>query len=587
MFHHTEKAYHTAHPLSAETWRILAVMFFAALAFLYGFGHEKYLLFDVDEGIFTQATVEMIERENYVLPTYNGEPRYHKPPLIYWLQAGSLHLFGAEAYTSKTTEFAVRSVSGVAAWFSVLILYLTLLKLTDRYRFALTAAAIFGLNLSWLLVARAATADAVLNLCILASTGWLLYMLYARQGGFFRQVMAGVLLGLGMLAKGPIALVIPALVIGLAGLMRPQFFQNLRVLNPLVILPVFVLTLAPWVLAVMQATGTDFFKEFILVHNLGRFGGDLGNSHSNSIFYYLIVLLIGFFPWSILLVLAFPQGMSHIIRKLRSTDAYEALQPLALIWFISIVGLFSFSGTKLAHYIVPALPAAAVLIAYWLENLPLQMFRRILIWVGVPVVFVLGGALLALNRLLIAAREGVSDPLVQTLGFAWPPEDPLVQNVLNQVIPLNHAPIIAGGVLIFGSLAGLLFLRHKVRLGVPVLVLTQFAWLSIVLVGVVPTVSDYIQKPLKFAALNLQTMVTAETQVYHYGLHKPSVRLMSQVPFTEVHKAVQLEGKLMSHMLILGEEHRLGEVIEIIPEEIPHKNTCVGGYCVLEVGQIN
>lgn len=563
-------------------------MLLAALAWLYTFGHGGYLLFDVDEAIFTQATVEMVENGNYVLPTYNAEPRYHKPPLIYWLQATSLKVFGGAPYAPEKTEFAVRIISGLAAWLTVLVLYLTVLKITNRPRFAVTTAAIFGLNLSWLLVARAATADAVLNLFILASTGWLLYMLYGQngvqKGGLWRQVLAGVLLGLGVLAKGPVALLVPIVVIGTAGIFRGNLFKNLMVLNPLVILPTFVLVLAPWILAVMNATGTDFFKEFILVHNIGRFSGDLGNSQSNSGLYYVLVLLVGFFPWSALLPLALVGASTKFFKKLRSTDAYFALQPLALLWLLAVVIFFSFSGTKLAHYIVPALPAAALLVAFWLETICHQMFRKVMLVIGIPIAIALGAALLGLNRLLLAARLGVEDPLVNASGLPWPPTDALTANVLAQVLPLNNIAYVAGGILMLGTIAGFVAVYHKARPGAMILGITQFCWLSLVVAGVMPVVSNYVQKPLAFAALQLQTLATAETQVFHYGLHKPSVRLISGVPFVETHGIAQLEGKFdTTHSLVLAEEHRMTEVIALIPADAPHKNMCTGGYCVLEI----
>ena len=582
----SHKDYHSPHGFKNETWRQIAVFFFAVLGVLYFWGHGNYGLFDVDEAIFTQATVEMVEHNNYVMPTYNGEPRYHKPPLIYWLQALSLQAFDAVPYQEHITPFAARLPSALAGMLAVILFYIFVDGMTKRPRYALTAASVFGLNLSWFIIVRAATADAALNMLILTSTMYMLWLLYTRRNSFVLQIIAGVLLGLGLLAKGPVAGVVPFVAVGLAGLLLPGFFMNLRVLNPFVILGAMLLTIAPWVVLIIQESGFDFFKEFIFVHNLARFESGLNNTHSSSGIYYVLVFLVGFFPWSFLFLAAVPWVFSRISEDSRSTDAAKVLPLIGMVWCFAIIGLFSFSQTKLAHYIVPALPGAALVIAGWVDQVAIRRYRQI-IWFAMPVLIVLVAFFGLFNRLLMAARPGVVDPLInllsKTFQFDWPLDKQPVADMLAQTLPLNIAPPVMAVVLLVGTFAGISVLRKGFRHGMMPLVMTQYGFLALIVVGLMPVVDSYVQQPLAKLAVHIKEEAEGST-VYHLGLHQPSVRLISQTSFTEVSVPAQLDGKLEDQRtLVLYEAHRSLEVASIFPTTARVDQTCTGGFCVYVV----
>ena len=106
--------------------------------------------------------------------------------------------------------------------------------------------------------------------------------------------------------------------------------------------------------------GFDFLNEFIFKHNIDRFIGGFGNSHSQSSFYYVGVLLIGFFPWVLLLPSAIWQVIRQFGTLFKSDRAENVLPLIGLLWLVTIVAFFSFSATKLAHYIAPAIPGAAM-----------------------------------------------------------------------------------------------------------------------------------------------------------------------------------------------------------------------------------
>src|SRR5690348_3997933 len=118
-------------------------------------------LFDVDEGAFSQATLEMFQRGDFLSTYLNGEPRYDKPILIYWLQAASVALFGV-------SELAFRLPSALCAaiWAGLTFLFA---RRSFGARRALAAAGIMSTSLGVYIIGRAATADALLNMLIAAS----------------------------------------------------------------------------------------------------------------------------------------------------------------------------------------------------------------------------------------------------------------------------------------------------------------------------------------------------------------------------------------------------------------------------------
>ncbi|MBL8253537.1 MAG: glycosyltransferase family 39 protein [Candidatus Competibacter sp.] len=173
-----------------------------ALALFIGFFYQlgAVPLFDLDEGAFGQATREMFLRGDFVSTYLNGQPRYDKPILSYWLQAASLRAFGVD-------ELAFRLPSALAATAWTLLVFLFGRRVTDTRR-ALLAALLMATSLAVIVIGKAATADALLNL-LLATSLMSLY-LYLREKRRVWLYTAAAAAGLGFLTKGPVALVIPA-----------------------------------------------------------------------------------------------------------------------------------------------------------------------------------------------------------------------------------------------------------------------------------------------------------------------------------------------------------------------------------------
>ncbi|MBI1309078.1 MAG: phospholipid carrier-dependent glycosyltransferase [Proteobacteria bacterium] len=576
---------------------LLAVGLALLCGWIYLAGHDRYGLFDVDEAIFTQATIEMRAHHSegisaLAMPTYNGEPRYHKPPLIYWLQDAAM------AWLGEGSLYAARLPSALAALGCVLLLGLWLWRMTGDRMWALAASAALALNLSFLVEGRAATADGVLNFFSLALVLWLIYLLFAPKGvrgkrklPWWRGWMTGALAALGFLAKGPVAWV-PAAVVALLVLAarreKREVWKAFAVAESMLVAAAIVV---PWALLLVRAHGGAFFYEFFVVQNVGRYAGGLSNTQSNSYFYYVLVLALGFFPWVSVVPVALRDGLRNWWRNLGGKDVVRALPPLCAIWAVFYVVFFSLSQTKLAHYIVPAYPALAVLVGWWLTRVPRGRMPGWLVGMAALIGLLMAGLALVANPLLEGLRgttlHGWLGWLQVALDFKWPPKDALAFAVLQQPVMLGHAVPLAG-VLLLLAVPLLVATLNNVRGALPALAGVWALCLGVIVWGVVPVVWAYSQAPLARLALKIEGYPRA-VPVIHLGVHKPSVLYIDERPFVKLEKPLQLPDYLHGGVDVLVLT-KVTEVAGIRSELAAARGVilaedCDGGYCLLMVGQ--
>lgn len=288
-------------------------------------------LFDLDEGAFTASTTEMFLRGDFLSSYLLGAPRVDKPILIYWLQAASVRLLGFGEW-----GFRLPSAILSACWIGLTYGFVS--RIADRPT-GLIAALVISTAAGLVVIARAATADALLN-CLIAAAGYAAWLWLREERPIWRWLSFAAM-GLGFLAKGPVAVVVPGAAVFLWCLSRrdlKRFFA--WAFDPWAIL-VFVLIAAPWfVIQTLQHGGT-FIEGFFLKHNLSRYGTPM-EGHGGSHFYYVPVVLVSLLPHTGLLL----SGLSRP-RELWHTD----WQRYGLLWFIFVFVFFSFSGTKLPHYV--------------------------------------------------------------------------------------------------------------------------------------------------------------------------------------------------------------------------------------------
>jgi len=336
------------------TITVLAV----ALSLFLRLGHAP--LFDVDEGAFSEATLEMFQSNDFLSTYLNGEPRYDKPILTYWLQAASVSVFGV-------SELAFRLPSALCAALWVALTFAFARRHFDMSA-ALSAAGIMGTSLGVFIIGRAATADALLNMLIASSifAAWL-YLQSGRRTWLYATFAA---IGFGVLAKGPVAILIPLAVTLVFCWLRRDLKVWLSTVFDMRALLVFALIAVPWYAIILYREGWGFVQGFFIKHNVARFSGPL-QGHAGSLLYYVPVVLLGTLPFTGCLVSAL-KALKRIWR--------DDLQCYLMLWFAFVFLFFSLSGTKLPHYVLYGMSGMFILMAVYAPASRVSALMPGLLW---------------------------------------------------------------------------------------------------------------------------------------------------------------------------------------------------------------
>lgn len=451
---------------------LLALAIF--LAFFVNLGNAP--LFDRDEGAFSEATREMVESGNYVSTTLNGEPRYDKPILTYYLQAVGVTLLG-------WNEWGLRLHSALAATLWVLLVLGFAREEWDEVT-GWVAGMITATSLWVMIIGRAATADALLNLFLVLS----LFDLYRfwrskRKGPLYRLFLWSAL---GFLTKGPVAVAVPLATGFFLSLIRGQLPRYLKaIFNPVGWL-IFFGVAGPWYAAVYARDGQAFIDGFFLRHNLNRFA-DTMEGHGGALYYFIVVAPLLVLPHTSLLFRTLGR-----IRKAMATD----LELFLWLWFGFVFVFFSVSSTQLPHYLLYGATPLFLLMARYREGL------RNRFWTLLPA-FLVGGLLFLLPDIWRVVEPLVKDDF--TLA---------IMSVAPQAFDLEYRIWTGSG------LALLLFLylrkgwapwERLIRGGVVVA--------GVVGLALFPTYGEIQQGPTKEAAMEARSQ---EWEVVMWRLDMPS-----------------------------------------------------------------
>lgn len=297
-------------------------------------------LFDVDEAVFAESAKEMTEDGNWITPTYNGENRYDKPILFYWLIAASYKILG-------TNEFAARLPSAISSFLLVLSVFF-FVKHSGEERTAFYAALSLVLSLYFLIYSHAAVTDMALTLFITVS----LFSFFLSVNGKKYYIYGFYLFSaLACLTKGLIGIVFP---LGIAAvyMFTTKGLSGIKKVFSLKGIILFLVVAAPWYVAEYVINGDEFIRQFFIKHHFERYTGII-SGHKGPVYYYMPVSIIGVFPWIAFL----PAGIRNTFKEKNKLNLF------AFIWLAFIFVFFSLSGTKLPNYILPATPAFSLLIA--------------------------------------------------------------------------------------------------------------------------------------------------------------------------------------------------------------------------------
>jgi 4-amino-4-deoxy-L-arabinose transferase-like glycosyltransferase len=379
----------------AERRPRLALVLFCLLFFLPGF----FALppGDRDESRFAQATRQMVESGDYIRIRVGAEERNKKPVGIHWAQAAAVHLAEATGLGSRREIWPYRLPSLLGALLAVLATFEFGRLLVGR-RAALLAGAMLAGGMVLMVEAHIAKTDAALLATVTAAMG-LFARAYLRPEAFTARHAAAfwAILGLGVLLKGPIAPMVALLAgLTLALMDRPRGARGwfaapwLPALRPGWGLPLMLLIVLPWMVAIGLATEGRFFAQAIGDDMLGKLGqGE--EKHWGPPGYYLATFGIAAFPAAFLVLFALRQSWR---------ERAEPVVRFLLAWIVPTWLLFEAVATKLPHYTLPAYPALMLLGARWAMD-PLRLepgrFLRVLARL------MLGGVAIGLVVLAFAA----------------------------------------------------------------------------------------------------------------------------------------------------------------------------------------
>jgi len=327
-----------------------AIALIAFCGFLFLLGLQLIGLVGVDEPRYAQVAREMLARHDWVTPVLYGSPWLEKPPLYYWLAMLSYKAAGG------VSDTAARLPSAVLSSLLVVFIYVWARRFRDGMQLdaaliTASAAAIVGFG-------RSASTDMPLTVMFtIAMLSW--YGWYA-SGRRYWLLSFYFFMGLATLAKGPIAVLLTAIVLVAFAVLRRDLRLLLRTLWPIGV-ALYVAVVAPWFIAVQHAN-PEFFRVFFLQHNLARFTSNLYH-HPEPFWFYLPVALVALVPWTVFAVAALVDAIRDWRFATQQPPAQEDLRIYLAIWFLIPIIFFSLSHSKLPGYVLPAIPAATVLLA--------------------------------------------------------------------------------------------------------------------------------------------------------------------------------------------------------------------------------
>lgn len=359
-------------------------------------------LFDMDEALYATCAREMLGRDNWIVPWFNGELFPEKPPLMFWTMMAGFELFGV-------TELGARFFSAVMGVGTALVAF-HLGRILFNLRVALWAGIITASTIIFTISARAATVDSALTfftaLAFLTFTiGWMrgigaaapkfehsaLQSPIPNPFPLSYAIASYACVGVAVLGKGPVGMLLPLAAMGLFLLVSygwRNLFRSAWWMRPITAVVVLAAVAVPWYVLVGIETNWEWPKRFFLEFNLRPFKQPiLGHGDVSSFdrflaalvsflyyFYQIPAILVGFFPWSVFLGPTVVDVIQRLRKGKQATKAdKEAARwrdgvVLALCWFGVWFVFWSLCKTKLPHYLLPAYPALALLTAGFIDR---------------------------------------------------------------------------------------------------------------------------------------------------------------------------------------------------------------------------
>ncbi|MCG3175195.1 MAG: Undecaprenyl phosphate-alpha-4-amino-4-deoxy-L-arabinose arabinosyl transferase [Candidatus Omnitrophica bacterium] len=331
---------------------VLALVLLGAALYLPHLGTAGLL--DPSEPFYPLTARQMRESGDLLTPRLFGQPQWEKPPLTYWLILASTRLMGE-------SEAAARLPSALSAILLLLVTYAVGRRLFERPAVALLGSAMLAVCGKSVALGRLAFTDMTLALCVWTSVWGATLVFWGPRRPALGWLVYWAAAGAGWLTKGPVALLIPSMAVWWYAIAsnRQREIRPLQYLSGYALLAVIVV---PWYTLMTAWYGTDFLYQSLVHENVRRFF-IAEHSGSDRWHFYPLAVLIGLWPWSVLVPAA-------LLRALRLARRRSAGLPEAAVLLgglvVTSVTVLTLSKSKLASYIYPVYPALTLLAALWL-----------------------------------------------------------------------------------------------------------------------------------------------------------------------------------------------------------------------------
>ncbi|MFQ5794216.1 MAG: glycosyltransferase family 39 protein [Candidatus Bipolaricaulia bacterium] len=501
-------------------------------------------LWNPDEGLYAEIAREMLEQGDWVVPIYNYDTLvFDKPPLIYWLSALFYRIFGVG-------EFAFRFQSAFFGLAGALVIY-GLGRTLYNARVGLLSGLIYGSSLGIAVESHTGYMDNALTFWIAAGLLCFWWGQQERHSPYY--LLFAICLSFGTLTKGPIAILIPGLVILLTWGLRPI----LRTLsNPwmLASIGLYGLIIGPWHGAIGVRFGADWWNSYFGYHMLTRFSSPILGTE--PWYYYIPMTFLILLPWSGFLPAALWKAGKEAWRRASVDRANRVRARFLMIWFAVVFVFFSLAQTKLGTYIFPLIPPGVLLLGRWWEGLFGDDSSKAQIRtsrIGITL-----SPLIGIGLLFLAFALASVHPTVRTyVETSWP-------GGMEAYHAISGSLFLITGLYIAMTFLAYLVHRWRPTPMVPFLALTLSSGLLILLmsVQVVPLVEPF--KPVKSLAVPIRERIQPDVRVGSYlrasGIGDMSAPFYTRHPVTFLTSAEEVSAFLTqdaeSYLLIGVEAYR-------------------------------
>jgi hypothetical protein len=427
-------------------------------------------LFDWDEINFAESAREMLVTGNFSKVQIDYQPFWEKPPLFFWLQAGSMQLFGVN-------EFAARLPNAITGIITLLTFFFIGRKMYDQRFGILWALCMIGSFLPHLYF-KSGIIDPLFNYFIF--TGIYSLLLLVAEFGKPRiskyAILSGILIGLATLTKGPVALLITLLTVGTYwATVRFRIITSWK--NLLLFTVAYAATAGIWFAVDIHENGIGFVKQFI-DYQVELFTQPVAG-HGEPFYYHFIVVFLGCFPMSVVALPAF-------FKRDGNSSPFQIKKWMVILFWVVLI-LFSIVRTKIVHYssltyFPLSFLAATVIYNAWKSELPLRKWMLLLItFIGF------------LFSLLLTAAPWLAQHKQLLIPYL---KDPFAVDCLSVDVIWQGWEFLIGIFYFLSILTAVVFLwKNQTRKGAAILFGSTALSLLVYLKVVVPKIESYSQRP--------------------------------------------------------------------------------------------